>query len=83
MRQRHLLFNVSAVQSERELGVRNVPCLAAPKFTLTPRSAVARETEDMVFECAAEGNPPPTITWMRNGETLSSSEYFQVGKLND
>jgi len=34
--------------------------------------------EVLQFECIADGNPVPRITWFKNGELIIPSEYFVV-----
>lgn len=33
---------------------------------------------DVEFACDVYGNPPPSVAWLKNGETIISSNYFQV-----
>lgn len=34
---------------------------------------------DARFECKAEGIPKPTITWSRNGDEQTNSDFITVG----
>lgn len=52
--------------------------LEAPKLVNRPKSLTAKETEDIELLCSAIGKPKPTISWYRNGEILTPSEYYQV-----
>lgn len=33
---------------------------------------------DAELECDVAGVPKPTITWMKNGDVVISSDYFQI-----
>lgn len=55
------------------------PCLfafivAARILRVVPENATAYEGENVTFECVAEGDPAPAITWHRNGKP-----YEQTG----
>ncbi|XP_063792751.1 hemicentin-2 [Pseudophryne corroboree] len=39
-------------------------------------SVIHNQTVELT--CEATGNPPPTITWLRNGLTLSTTNTFQI-----
>ena len=39
---------------------------------------MARETADVEFECEVYGQPDPTIQWLKNGDVVISSDYFQI-----
>ena len=32
------------------------------------------ENEETTFDCTASGNPTPTITWIKNGKTVTQGE---------
>lgn len=42
----------------------------APEFIATPRSTVATEGANITLDCAANGNPRPTITWLKDGVSI-------------
>uniref|UniRef100_A0A914WAK2 Neogenin n=1 Tax=Plectus sambesii TaxID=2011161 RepID=A0A914WAK2_9BILA len=50
----------------------------APSFSSAPRHAAAQETTDVEFECSAVGKPGPAVTWYKNGEVITASEYFVI-----
>ena len=50
----------------------------APRFQRRPTSIAADVRSDVEFACDVYGNPPPAIEWLKNGEVIISSNYFQV-----
>ncbi|XP_011643134.1 neogenin isoform X5 [Pogonomyrmex barbatus] len=49
-----------------------------PKFIKKPEDKVASESQDLEFECEIYGKPEPKITWLKNGERITLSAYWQI-----
>ena len=52
--------------------------LVSPRFQRRPTSLTTDVRSDVEFACDVYGNPPPLVTWLKNGEAIISSNYFQV-----
>ncbi|KAK2816160.1 hypothetical protein Q7C36_022431 [Tachysurus vachellii] len=52
--------------------------LVSPQFLNYPSNTYAYESSDIEMECAVTGNPQPTVRWMKNGEAVIPSDYFQI-----
>ncbi|XP_078667206.1 neogenin-like isoform X11 [Branchiostoma floridae x Branchiostoma belcheri] len=52
----------------------NVP----PKFMTTPSNTYAHERSDIEFECDVYAKPAPHISWIKNGDAVIPSDYFQI-----
>ncbi|GIY49793.1 neogenin [Caerostris darwini] len=48
--------------------------LSAPQFIALPRSNFVVESQSITLDCAANGNPPPKITWLKDGATIDLQE---------
>lgn len=42
----------------------------APVFIALPQTQIVIEGDSTTFDCAANGNPKPSITWLKNGEAI-------------
>lgn len=50
-----------------------------PVFTKKPSAVYAYVRDTARFECEADGIPKPNITWSKNGEEQTNSDYITVG----
>ncbi|KAL8204084.1 UNVERIFIED_CONTAM: hypothetical protein K2H54_066970 [Gekko kuhli] len=49
-----------------------------PWFINHPSNLYAYESMDIEFDCAVSGKPVPTVQWIKNGEVVIPSDYFQI-----
>lgn len=56
----------------------NIDVQVPPRFVKRPVSRYAFEKEDVELECEIYGRPEPTVQWLKNGELLVESDYFQL-----
>ncbi|XP_006565869.1 neogenin isoform X5 [Apis mellifera] len=49
-----------------------------PRFIKKPEDKIASENQDLEFECEIYGKPQPKITWLKNGERITLSAYWQI-----
>ncbi|KAG1650913.1 Neogenin [Nymphon striatum] len=49
-----------------------------PRIVRRPTNQIAQAKEDVEFECEIYGKPEPTVQWLKNGDLVLSTEYFQI-----
>ncbi len=49
-----------------------------PRFRARPKNALAQVNTDVELECDVAGIPRPTITWLKDGDRVINSDYFQI-----
>ncbi|KAJ8007460.1 hypothetical protein DPEC_G00117730 [Dallia pectoralis] len=73
------LYSCMAInQNENITASCELSVLVPPQFLNYPTNTYAYESTDIELECAVEGNPVPAVRWMKNGEEVIPSDYFQV-----
>ncbi|XP_057322017.1 netrin receptor unc-40 isoform X2 [Microplitis mediator] len=63
--------------------VAEVTVQVPPRFIKRPEDKVASENQDLEFECDIYGKPEPKVTWLKNGEKITLSEYWQLVNNNN
>ncbi|XP_077442237.1 netrin receptor DCC isoform X2 [Vanacampus margaritifer] len=72
-------FTCTAANKNHNItAITELSVLVPPQFLNYPTNTYAYESTDIELECAVTGNPPPTIRWMKNGEEVIPSDYFQI-----
>ncbi|NWT59929.1 IGDC3 protein, partial [Erythrocercus mccallii] len=57
--------------------------LSAPaEFVQHPQSISRPVGTTAIFTCVAQGEPPPQITWLRNGQILETSDHIKLKNNN-
>ncbi|KAG8236477.1 hypothetical protein J437_LFUL016977 [Ladona fulva] len=78
---KHRLSRVALLTVERD--PEGSTRISSPVFTAKPRSTVVAKGSTVTLDCAANGNPKPIITWLKDGVTvdllLLDSRLIMVG----
>ncbi|XP_062542701.1 neogenin isoform X2 [Armigeres subalbatus] len=45
-----------------------------PSFVIVPQPQTVKEGDTVILDCVANGNPKPTIKWLRNGEEIDMND---------
>ncbi|CAH1249861.1 OBSCN [Branchiostoma lanceolatum] len=51
--------------------------MAAPQFTQTLKSHIVEAGEPIRFQGTVTGHPPPSISWLKNGQPIEQSEKYK------
>ncbi|XP_063411105.1 myosin light chain kinase, smooth muscle-like isoform X3 [Mytilus trossulus] len=49
-----------------------------PDFVLKPRSAMVEKEKSAIFLCRPEGNPRPSVQWLKQGIVIENSDKYKV-----
>ncbi|NXO03178.1 DCC protein, partial [Rhinopomastus cyanomelas] len=69
---------VVTYKNENSSGSAELSVMVPPWFLIRPSNLRAYESMDVEFECAVAGKPVPTVEWIKNGEVVIPSDYFQI-----
>ncbi|XP_046478869.1 neogenin isoform X1 [Neodiprion pinetum] len=58
--------------------VADVTVQVPPRFIKKPEDRIANEDQDLELECEIYGKPEPKVTWLKNGEKITPSAYWQL-----
>ncbi|XP_039436858.1 neogenin isoform X2 [Culex pipiens pallens] len=68
----------SRLSSKSNLNIKSTAgqpqSFAPPSFVIVPQPQTVKEGDTVILDCVANGNPKPTIKWLRNGEEVDMND---------
>ncbi|XP_055609212.1 neogenin isoform X3 [Uranotaenia lowii] len=68
----------SRMSSKSNLNIKSTAgqpqTFAPPSFVIVPQPQTVKEGDTVILDCVANGNPKPTIRWLRNGEEIDMND---------
>lgn len=53
-------------------------CIVVPRIWTPPKDSAVPVNTDVELQCSASGVPAPSVTWVKNRDTVIPSDYFQL-----
>ncbi|XP_039606343.1 netrin receptor DCC isoform X1 [Polypterus senegalus] len=69
---------VASTKAENSSATAELSVMVPPRFLNYPTNLYAYESMDIELECTVTGKPAPTVQWVKNGEVVIPSDYFQI-----
>lgn len=51
-----------------------------PEIVQSPLNTIGRVNSDVELGCSVRGSPKPTVQWIKDGDIIPRSDYFQVAE---
>ncbi|XP_065086448.1 neogenin isoform X1 [Ochlerotatus camptorhynchus] len=68
----------SSMSSKSNLNIKSTAgqpqSFEPPSFVIVPQPQTVKEGDTVILDCVANGNPKPTIKWLRNGEEIDMND---------